>query len=309
MGGPLLPVLFVDRPLPDGYDDLVAGQATVVGPDDDDLAAADGVIAGSRRWDAEAMDRAPRLKVISRTGIGYDTVDVAAATLRGITVCYAPDAPTISTAEHAVALLLAVTKDVFGWSGSTPSGAGPLPGIELDGRTLGLFGYGRIARRVGVVGLALGMEVIAHDPYVEPGSTDGAVALVDVDELWRRSEVLSLHAPATASTRHVVNAETLALLPTGAYLVNCARGSLVDHDALVDALRAGHLAGAGLDVTEPEPLPPDHPLRDDPRVIITPHIASHTGVGRRRLYEHAIGSALAVLAGRPGCVVPEQCTP
>jgi D-3-phosphoglycerate dehydrogenase len=301
----MTPVLFFDRLLPDGFDDLVAGRATVVGPDDADLRHADGVIAGSRRWDAAAMDLGPRLRVISRTGVGYDTVDVVAATARGITVCYAPDAPTVSTAEHTVALMLTVTKDIRGWAArSASSGAGAVPGIELDGRTLGLFGYGRIARRVAVVARSLGMAVIAHDPYVE--ALDDTVSLVDAEQLWRQSDVVSLHAPATPSTRHVVNASTLALLPAGAFLVNCARGSLVDHDALVEALQRRHLAGAGLDVTEPEPLPPDHPLRHDPRVLITPHIASHTAVGRRRLYADAIENALAVLDGRPGTVVPEQ---
>ena len=302
------PVLFFDRLVPDGFDDLVAGRATVVGPDDADLALADGVIAGSRRWDAAAMDLGPRLRVISRSGVGYDTVDVAAATARGITVCYAPDAPTVSTAEHSIALILAVTKDIPGWAARAESaGIGAVPGIELDGRTLGLFGYGRIARRVAVVARALGMQVIAHDPYVEAIPAADGVSLVDAEQLWRQSDIVSLHAPATPSTRHVVNVATLALLPAGAFLVNCARGSLVDHDALVEALDRRHLAGAALDVTEPEPLPLDHPLRHDPRVILTPHIASHTVVGRRRLYADAIDNALAVLDGRPGSIVPEQC--
>ncbi len=301
------PVLFFDRPVPDGFDDLVAGRAIVAGPDDAALATADAVIAGSRRWGAVEMDLAPRLRVISRTGVGYDTVDVAAATARGITVCYAPDAPTVSTAEHTIALLLAVTKDVRGWAArSASSGAAAVPGIELDGRTLGLYGYGRIARRVAVVARALGMQVLAHDPFVEAVADADGVSLVDAERLWQQSDAVSLHAPATPATRHVVNEATLALMPAGAYLVNCARGSLVDHDALVDALARRHLAGAGLDVTEPEPLPDDHPLRHDQRVVITPHIASHTAVGRRRLYADAIDNALAVLDGRPGCVVPEQ---
>ena len=192
------PVLFFDRSLPDGFDDLVAGRAIMVGPDDADLARADGVIAGSRRWGAAEMDLAPRLRVISRTGVGYDTVDVAAASARGIAVCYAPDAPTVSTAEHTIALLLAVTKDVRGWAArSASSGAAAVPGVELDGRTLGLFGYGRIARRVAVVARALGMRVIAHDPYVEAIDDADGVSLVDADQLWRQSDVVSLHAPAT----------------------------------------------------------------------------------------------------------------
>lgn len=298
------PVLFFERALPEGVAELLVGRAVAVGPDDADLARADGIVAGVRRWDGPSMDLAPNLRVISRTGIGYDTVDIAAASERGIAVCYAPDAPTVSTAEHAVALLLAVTKDLAGWVDRSIGAPGLPPGIELDGSTLGLFGYGRIARRVAAVGRALGMRVIAHDPFVAETADD--TALVDADILWRESDVVSLHAPATAATQHVVNRTVLAAMKPGAYLVNCARGALVDQDALLDALTSGHLAGVGLDVTEPEPLPADHPLRRMPRVVVTPHIASQTVTGRLRLYADAIDNALAVIAGTGGCVVPEQ---
>jgi len=299
------PVLFFDRAVPEGVAELVRGRAVIVGPDDDDLLDAHVVIAGSRRWDGPAMDLAPRLRVISRAGVGYDTVDVAAATARGVAVCFAPDAPTVSTAEHTVALLLAVTKDLSGWANRTTAAVtGALPGIELDGRTLGLFGFGRIARRVAVVARSLGMHTIAHDPFVTPDERE--VTLVDADELWRRSDVVTLHAPATPSTHHVVDATALAAMRPGSFLVNCARGQLVDHDALLHALERGHLAGAGLDVTEPEPLPADHPLRRHPRVVVTPHVASHTAVGHLRLYRHAIDNALAALAGEGGSLVPEQ---
>ncbi len=302
------PVFFFDRVVPEGVAEFLQGRAVAVGPDDVDLPDADVVIAGSRRWNGPAMDLAPRLRVISRAGVGYDTVDVVAATARGVAVCFAPDAPTVSTAEHTVALLLAVTKDIGGWAErSSAAEPGALPGVELDGRTLGLFGFGRIARRVAMVARALGMNTIAHDPFVVADGPD--VTLVDADALWRRSDVVSLHAPATPSTYHVVDATALAAMPRGSFLVNCARGSLVDHEALLDALERGQLAGAGLDVTEPEPLPADHALRRHPRVVITPHIASHTAVGRLRLYAHAIDNAFAVLAGERGCLVPEQCAP
>jgi len=206
-----------------------------------------------------------------------------------------------------MALLLSVTKDIRGWADCLAVAPGAPPGVELDGRTLGLLGFGRIAHRVATVGRALGMRVIAHDPFVVEDNHD--VTLVEADELWRRSDVVSLHAPATPSTYHVVDAAAFAAMRPGSFLVNCARGSLVDHDALLDALERGHLAGAGLDVTEPEPLPADHPLRRQPRVVITPHIASQTAVGRLRLYAHAIDNAFAVLTGAGGCLVPEQCVP
>ncbi|MFV0309276.1 MAG: NAD(P)-dependent oxidoreductase [Desertimonas sp.] len=302
---PAAPVLHFERGLPDDVAALIEGRAVAVGPADIDLAGADGVIAGVRRWDGPAMDLAPNLRVISRAGIGYDAVDLAAASERGITVCYAPDAPTVSTAEHTVALLLAVTKDLAGWADRSIGAPATPPGLELDGATLGLYGYGRIARRVGVVGRALGMRVIAHDPYVADPGGDGT-ALVDADTLWSQSDVVSLHAPATPATHHIVDAAVLGAMKPGAYLVNCARGALVDQEALLDALTSGHLAGAGLDVTEPEPLPADHPLRRQRRVVVTPHIASQTATGRRRLYADAIDNALAVIAGTGGCVVPEQ---
>jgi len=154
------------------------------------------------------------------------------------------------------------------------------------------------------VGAALGMRVIAHDPFVVDG---GDVQLVGADDLWRHGDVVSLHAPANADTRHVANARTLGLMRPGGYLVNCARGGLVDQEALLAALDSDHLAGAGLDVTEPEPLPVGHPLLTHPKVIVTPHIASGTVAGRRRLYQHAIDHALATLAGTPTSRVPEQC--
>ena len=302
-----LPVLFFDRSLPPEFRDLVEGRAAVVGPDPADLAAADGVIAGMQRWDAQAMADGPRLRVISRTGVGYDTVDVAAATAAGISVCYAPQAPTISTAEHTIALLMAATKSLGAAQDRARQGlpGGSATALELDGRVLGLLGFGRIARRVAAVGAALGMRVIAHDPIVASG--DGLASMVGFDELFHTSDVLSLHAPSTAATRHVVNLTTLAMMKPEAYLINCARGGLVDQEALLSALNSGHLAGAGLDVTEPEPLPEGHPLLVHPRVVVTPHIASSTVAGRRRLYEHAIDHALATLAGSPTSLVPEQC--
>jgi D-3-phosphoglycerate dehydrogenase / 2-oxoglutarate reductase len=302
-----LPRFFFDRPVPPGYEQLLDERAVAVGPDDVDLPGAVAVIAGPRRWDAAAMDLGPDLVVISRTGIGYDAVDVVAANERGIVVCNAPEAPSVSTAEHTLALLLAVTKGLPMQQARANVGLGPAAnanGLELDGHTLGLVALGRIARRVALAAQAMGMHVIAADPYLTESPLPG-VELVGLDDIWRRSDVVSLHAPGTVETRHMVNATTLAAMKQGSYLVNCARGSLVDQDALVASLDGGHLAGAALDVTEPEPLPEGHPLlgRDD--VIVTPHIASSTAIGRRRLYEHAITNALAVLAGDLSSKVPE----
>jgi D-3-phosphoglycerate dehydrogenase / 2-oxoglutarate reductase len=299
-----LPKLFIDHPLPDAYRELVDGRAVAVGPDDADLGVADAVLAGARRpWDAEAFALGPNLKVISRIGIGYDNVDVGAAIAAGVTVCNAPDAPTVSTAEMTLMLILAVTKNLPAQTERARQG---LPGattgtaLELDGRVLGLVGFGRIARRVAAVGAALGMRVIASDPYVTGA---GGCELVSLEQVWAASDVISLHAPALAETRHMVNAVALAAMKPGVYIVNCARGGLIDQQALLAALDSGHVAGAGLDVTDPEPLPVGHALLEHPNVIVTPHVASATVAGRRRLYAHAIDNALNVLAGQPATIV------
>jgi phosphoglycerate dehydrogenase-like enzyme len=266
------------------------------------MAAAEGIIAGASRWDGARMDLCPVARVISRSGIGYDSVDVVAATARRIAVCIAPESPTVSTAEHSVALLLAAAKRLAEHQARLRAGPcdhfGLCRSVELDGATLGLVGYGRIARRVGRVGAALGMIVIAHDPYLEP-SVDPEVELVSFDELLARSDAISVHAPLTDETRGLFGTDAFARVRPGVLFVNSARGPLVDQDALLAALDAGQVGSAALDVTDPEPLPVDHPLlhRDD--VIVTPHIASATGAGRLRLYEHAIANALGVLAGLP----------
>ena len=298
-------MVYFDTPLPDAYRDLVDGRLEVVGPDTG-LEAAVAVIAGARvQWNGELLDQAPEVRVVSRTGIGYDNVDVAAAAERGVVVCNAPEAPSVSTAEHTVALLMAVTKHLRTTTAIADRGEkAPSVGIalELDGRRLGLVGLGRIARRVAAAATALGMEVIAHDPFIQADSVDG-VRLVSLDEVFSESDVVSLHAPGGEATKHLVDASRLAAMRPGAYLVNCARGSLVDQEALLAALDSGQLAGAALDVTEPEPLPEGHPLLGRENVLVTPHIASSTAAGRRRLYEHAIDNALAVLEGRPATTV------
>ena len=295
-------VLYLDRDLP--ADVLVllgeraaAGAARLVGPAPEDMARADGIVAGGSPWDGPRLDRCPRAKVLSRSGIGYDSVDVAAATARGVAVCVAPEAPTVSTAEHAVALLLAAAKCLGENQARLRSGSGDYFGacrnVELAGSTLGLVGYGRIARRVGRVAAALDMAVVAFDPYLQ----EADVELVAFDVLLARADVISLHAPLTESTRGLFDAAAFARVRPGVILVNAARGGLVDQDALLAALDSGQVAAAALDVTDPEPLPPDHPLLHRADVVVTPHIASATGAGRVRLYEHAIDNAIAVLSG------------
>jgi len=268
----------------------------------DDLSAADGAVVGAEdSWDAEACRRLPRLKVVARAGIGYDNVEVSECAAAGVAACNAPDAPTVSTAEHALALLLAVSKRVKLAERRLQDGLGDYRAthraLELDGRTLGLLGCGRIGSRVACYSAAMGMRVLVHDPHVDPARARRVGEPVDLAELWRRSDAVSLHAPATAATRHIVDGRAIAAMRPGVIIVNCARGSLIDHDALLAGLESGRIAGAGLDVTEPEPLPAGHPLlgRDD--VIVTPHVASSTTAGTVRLLDQALGQAAEWLNG------------
>ena len=286
--------IWIDRP-PHGVD-LPADVELSDGP-----LGADGVIVGPNgRWDGDSCRKFPDLKVVARPGIGYDNVDVDALAALGVAACNAPDAPTISTAEHALALMLAVAKRLKPAERRLRAGGGDLRGLdepgslELDGRTLGLIGCGRIGSRLGGYAEALGMRVLACDPHLEAAPVG---ELVTLGELWPAADVVSLHAPATPATRHIVNAAALAAMRPGVVIVNCARGPLVDHDALLAALDSGHVAGVGLDVTDPEPLPADHPLlgRDD--VVVTPHVASTTTVGHVRLISQALEQALAWLRG------------
>jgi phosphoglycerate dehydrogenase-like enzyme len=298
--------LWFERGLPTHLDELVRGRAEAVdpGPPDDPLltaAGADGAIVSALvRYDAAAFDRMPLLRVVSRTGIGHDRVDVAEATRRGVAVCIAADAPTVSTAEHALALILAVAKRIDAAAAMLRRGPDDHfsrhDGVELAGRTLGVVGYGRIGVRVASMGRCLGMKVTVFDPAVSPDQPDLAVA-GSLGELLRGADVVTLHLPLNDGTHHMLDQDSFSQMRPGAILVNTARGGLVDQDALLAALETGRLRGAGLDVTEPEPLPLTHPLlhRDD--VIVTPHVASATGAGKDRLYAHAIDSALDVLAG------------
>lgn len=314
---PAGPLVWFERAVLPDLADEVAARVTVLGPATDadphaGLAQARGVVAGSFRYDDGFMDRAPQLRVIARTGIGVDTVDVAAATARSIAVCNAPDGPTVSTAEHAVMLILAAAKSLRRSEMALRAGEQELyarhAAIELDGRVAGLIGFGRIARRVATIMQAFGMEVMVYDPYLDPADVPpGVTAAGTRHDVLAAADVVSVHVPLTAATRHSFDGSAFAAMKPGAVFVNTARGGLVDHAALLAALDGGHLFAAGLDVTEPEPLPSDHPLlhRDD--VIVTPHVASGTTAGKRRIFRTALEQVVLVLSGRrpPHLVNPE----
>ena len=286
----------------------VAARSVVLGPASatpgdpySALTGAEGIVASQHNYTAELMDLAPGLKVISRTGIGYEKVDVEAASERGIAVCNTPDAPTVSTAEHAITLLLAVAKNVKRSEAALRGGGSDFyaqhVGIELEGLTLGLIGYGRIARAVGRLARGFGMQIAAFDPYLGSDAFDEVTRCDSPEELAAMSDVLSLHVPLNAGNAGLVDRDFLLSMKSGAILINTARGGLVDLGALQDALDSGYLFGAGLDVTDPEPLPPDHPLlhRDD--VVITPHVAAGTAGAKRKIFNTAFAQVLQVLNG------------
>jgi len=272
-----------------------------------EAATADAIIvAGETFVTNEVMDRiGPRLRIIARTGIGVDRIDLDAATRHGILVVNAPDGPTESTAEHTIALLLNLCKQVMisdrilRAGQPYPALKELTPGLEAAGAVLGLVGLGRIGSRVAAIAHVLGMKVIAFDPFIIPerASTLEVELVPSLAELLPRAHVVSLHCPATAETYHIMNAETLNLMPKGSYLINVARGTLVDEAALLEALRSGHLAGAALDVFDPEPTVTNHPFFTLPNTICTPHIGSYTSASVLRMQVMACEEIASALRG------------
>ncbi|HXF63923.1 MAG TPA: hydroxyacid dehydrogenase [Caldilineaceae bacterium] len=273
---------------------------------------AQGILASSIiRYNAEVFRRLPNLRMVQRTGIGVDNVDLADATEFGIVVCNTPDGPTESTAEHTVAMLLNLAKRIKQGNDNLAAGKwgprnAPLVGVEVRGRTLGLVGLGRIGKRVAQICRdGLGMRVVACDPYVTPEqAAQLGVTLLDLDSVIAQADFLSLHVPSTPETYHLMDRQRIAQMKDGAFLLNLARGPLVDAEALVEAVDSGKLAGAGLDVFDPEPLPVDSVLRNHPLIVATPHSAGVTVEGRERIERMAVERLVAFFAGqRPPDVV------
>ncbi len=263
-------------------------------------------VAGETFVTDKVMKRiGPRLRIIARTGIGVDRIDLDAATRHGILVVNTPDGPTESTAEHAIALLLNLCKEVM--TGDRILRAGQpfpaltdlTPGFEVYGAVLGLVGLGRIGKRVAAIAQVLGMKVLAFDPFITPeqASILSVELLPSLVELLPRAQIISLHCPSIPETYHIINAETLSLMPRGGYLINVARGALIDEMALLDALRSGHLAGAALDVFDPEPPLTNHPLFTLPNTICTPHIGSYTRASLLRMQVMACEQVASALRG------------
>lgn len=268
------------------------------------LASVDGLILRVKgRVTESLLSRTPRLKVIARHGVGVDNVDVAAATRRRIPVCVTLGANTDAVAEHAFLLMLAVGKRLLAVNAGVRQGAWEALRGELytglTGRTLGIVGMGRVGVRVAELAAAFGMHRLAYDPALSPEEIRRRGAEpVALPALLRAADIVSLHAPLTAETRHLMNREAFAQMKPGAILVNTSRGGVIDDHALAEAVRSGRLAGAGIDVTEPEPPNRDNPLLPLDQVLLTPHIAAHTEDSMRRMAVTAAEQVLMVLEGK-----------
>jgi D-3-phosphoglycerate dehydrogenase / 2-oxoglutarate reductase len=270
---------------------------------------AEGIVSRMGRIDASVMTAAPQLRVISKHGVGVDNIDLEAATARGITVLMATGANAVSVAEHAIALLLASVKRVVPLDAGLHAGRWEKPGFlgrELAGSRLGLLGMGAIAQATGRIAKGLGLTLCGYDPYAGPAAFDelGATRCDSLPAFFAQCDVVSLHCPLTNETRGIVNAGTIAQMPRGSFIINTARGGLIDEAALVAAIRSGHLGGAGLDTFAVEPPGADHPFFAEANIVLTPHIGGVTREAGARVGVDAVRGILQVLAGEP--VGPER---
>jgi D-3-phosphoglycerate dehydrogenase / 2-oxoglutarate reductase len=268
------------------------------------------ILHGAAPFTREIISQLRRCKVVCRTGVGVDRMDLKAAAARGIAVCNAAGCNAIEVAEQTIGLLIAVARKLVRMNQYVREGRWRRHTTELHayrgkvsrigGRTLGIVGLGHVGRQVAPRAQGLKLNVQAVDPYLDPKiAADLRVPLVSLDELIRTSDFISLHAPLTNETRKMFGTAQFKAMKNTAYLINCARGGLVDTEALYDALVAGQIAGAALDVTDPEPLPSDHKILTLPNVIVTCHTAANSDESYRDCQMHAAQEVARVLMGQP----------
>jgi D-3-phosphoglycerate dehydrogenase len=274
------------------------------------IADADGVTIRTSPLQAEVLDRAERLKVVSRHGVGYDNIDVDALTRRRIPLAIAADANATAVAEHTLYFMLALAKQGLRYDRATREGGwavrNSLEAVDLMGRRVLVMGFGRIGREVARRCAAFGMAVMVYDPYVQANVIEAAGdyrSVPDFEAALPETDVLTVHMPLGADSRGLIGAAELAALPAHAFVINAARGGIVDEAALHDALTSGRIAGAGLDVFDREPPQGDHPLFALPNVILTPHSA---GLSKEAAVRMAISTAKNVLAGIDGKLDPSM---
>lgn len=269
------------------------------------------ILVRSAHIDREIIDHAPHLQVIARSGVGVDNIDIRAASEKGIYVCNVPRANIHSVAEHAVGMIIALSHHLLKADRALREGDFNVRhtyiGTDLKGKKLGIIGLGNIGNAVArKCRLGLEMDILAYDPYIgeEAGSSADGVRLVSsLDAIFREADVISLHMPYTPAYRHMINREALRKMKPSAIVINCARGGLIDEQALFEALRTGEIAGAGLDVFEEEPPAQPHPLWELDNVLVTPHMAAHTDESLARMAVGAAEEIVRVLGGR----APKHC--
>ena len=267
------------------------------------LSDAEGLVVRSgTKVDRELMDAAPRLRVVGRAGVGVDNIDIDEATRRGILVANAPLANSVSAAEHAFGLMLAQARNIARADATIRAGRwdrAAFRGVELDGKTLGLVGMGRIGTLVAGRALAFGMSVLAYDPYITADQARQAGAeLRDLDSLLAESDFISLHLPRTPETENLLDAVAFGKVKPGVRIVNASRGGIIDEEALAEAIRSGQVAGAALDVFATEPLV-GGPLVELPQVVLTPHLGASTAEAQDKAGLHVAESVAAGLMGEP----------
>ncbi|GAB7386679.1 hypothetical protein BSNK01_05150 [Bacillaceae bacterium] len=258
----------------------------------------DAILVRTAVISRELIENAPNLKVIARHGIGVDNIDLQAAAERGVYVCNVPYANVNSVAEHVVGMMISLAHQILRADKALRQGKFDVRhtyiGTELKGKTLGLIGFGNIGKSVArKCALGLEMRIMAYDPYVQISKDMDYVRMVDsIDDILAEADFISLHLPYTPEMHHLFDKESFAKMKRNCIFINCARGGLVDEDALYEALKTGEIAGAGLDVFEQEPTPKHHPLWDLDNVIVTPHMAAHT---EDSLVAMAVGAADEIL--------------
>lgn len=268
----------------------------------EELRGIDAVVAATDQYTASIFEASPQLKLVARCGVGIDSVSLDAATEAGVIITNVPDAMTDAVADFCFGLILASVRQICdGAKCMREGGWTDFRGFELAGKVLGLVGFGKIGQSVMRRAIGFGLSIIAHDPgYADPKRREWFpnVEFVSLDELFQRSNIVSLHAPNQPDTFHLVNATRLAMMRRDAVLVNTSRGNLIDEAALIDALQRGSIGGAAIDVYQKEPLPADDPLRNTPRLLLTPHNAFNSIEAAVRMSDGCSQPILEICNGR-----------
>ena len=270
----------------------------------DDVAQASGLIVGLNTVDGALLDRMPCLKVVARLGVGYDNIDLEAATARGVQVTYVPDYGVHEVSTHAITMLLVMARNMPSLLAASAAGRwdyGAMGTVQrIQDQTLGVAGFGRIGRETALKAKGLGMHVIVHDPIVPTAEiASHGLESVDFPSWLRRSDYISLHVPAMPATHHMIDVAALQQMKPTARIINTARGPLIDEDALLAALRAGEIDAAALDVFDTEPPSAEHPLLHEPNVHVTPHAAWYSEAAKQDMRTRCAQDVINVLSGQP----------